>query len=208
MQFHPKHLEWIEARGLDPYLLDRLGISTRQEAGRNWLAVPYLENGQERNCKFRGVQDKAHMMTPGAPLIWWNVDCLHDPRVQSGQSPVIITEGEWDAMVALQCGHPFALSVPNGADERETRDTPTAETDAERYRFFWRSKALTDKAKQFIIATDGDAPGRNLAHELVMRLGAHRCSFVDYPEGCKDLSDVLLEHGSAGVTALLAPSKP
>jgi twinkle protein len=208
MTLHPKHEQWIELRGLDPSLAGRFGLETVNRHGKAWLRLPYLDNGREVNAKYRRTGEKEHMMEPGAPLLWWNLDCLRDEAVASPSTPVVITEGEWDALVAIQCGWAHTLSVPNGADERAADAELTPDGDAKRFQFFWRDKALTDPVARFIIATDGDGPGRMLAQELVRRLGPHRCLFVTYPDGCKDLNDILEQHGVAGVTAALKAAKP
>lgn len=208
MTIHPKHIEWLDLRGINPELAARFGISTHRDQSGAWLKVPYLEAGKELNAKFRLTSAKAHHMVTGAPLTWWNIDCLLDPRCQDPAHPVIITEGEWDALTALQIGKEFVLSVPNGAPQNEVEGGTDEASDAERFRFFWRGKRLTDGVARFIIATDADEPGRILAHELVRRLGAHRCLFVQYPEGCKDLNDVLCEHGPDAVRQVLDSAKP
>lgn len=208
MKLHPKHLAWLEGRHIDPYLAERFGVETVTHHGKAWLRVPYRDRGQAVNAKYRRTGEKEHMMEPGAPLLWWNVDCLADDAASDPSKPVVITEGEWDALTAIQCGFPRALSVPNGADERPADGELTPDGDAKRFAFFWRNKADTDKVARFILATDGDAPGLTLAHELVRRLGAHRCMFVTYPEGCKDLNDVLCEYGAAAVAEVLNGAKP
>ena len=205
---HQKHMDWIEARGLSPELATSLGLTTRQDASGYWLEVPYLQSGKTINHKSRLTSEKRHRMDTGAPLIWWNVDCLNDPRVQSPAFPVVITEGEWDAMAAMQAGRPHVLSVPNGAPSEPTADGPIDPTnDAERFAFLNKSLAQTDPVAKFIIATDADKPGRVLAFELVRRLGAERCMFVTYPDDCKDLNDVLLAHGEGGVAAVLSNAR-
>ena len=45
-------------------------------------------------------------------------------------------------------------------------------------------------------------------YELVRALSASRCLFVEYPGGCKDLNDVLLQHGPAGVARVLNEARP
>ena len=204
-----EHVHWLEDRGLCRELAVQLGLVTKPgKGGSNWLAVPYVENGQIVNHKYRLTSEKRHFMDEGAPLTWWNVDCLSDPRVRDAWNPVIVTEGEWDAMAAMRAGRDLVLSVPNGADKSTFGGEVTEEGDAERFRFFWRSRELTDKVARFIIATDSDGPGRVLAHELVRRLGAERCLFVDYPDGCKDLGDVLKAHGVTGVLQVLGNARP
>jgi twinkle protein len=203
---HPKHEEWIEARGLDPALAARFGICTKREGGANWLAIPYTERGRVINHKYRMASEKRHKMDEGAPLTLWN----HDALVRAAESgrPLILTEGEWDALAAIQSGFDLTSSVPNGAPQ-QTTESPE---ESKRYEFLWRSKDLLDRVKSFIIATDGDAPGRILAADLARLLGPERCMFIEYPsdegEEFKDLNEVLKALGPAGVTETLNAAKP
>lgn len=205
---HEKHKIWLTARGLDPVLAERLGLTTTNDNGGYWLSVPYVENGKVVNHKYRRTQEKAHRMDTGAPLTFWNHDVLLSEQVQSGQSPLIITEGEWDALAAIQCGFEHAVSVPNGCPKEPTRGEIDPGNDAERFRYIWRSQDLLDRVQSFIIAVDNDDVGRVLASELARRLGPERCRFVTYPEGCKDLNDVLVTFGQSAVSRVLNGSKP
>lgn len=208
MTLHERHIEWIEARGLSHELALSMGLCTRRDSDGYWLAIPYLQDGRTVNHKYRLTSEKRHRMDGGAPLTWWNLDCLRDRRCHDPAFPVVITEGEWDAMAAMQAGRPFVLSVPNGADDTAHDGELTEQSDARRFRFFWDAKDQTDRVARFIIATDADKPGRVLAHELVRRLGAERCLFVEYPDHCKDLNDVLLRHGPETVARILSHAKP
>lgn len=204
MTIHEKHLEWIEARGLSADLAEKLGLETRKDGSGFWLTVPYRENGETVNHKWRKTSEKRHRMDEGAPLLLWNADCLKDPKVQSGHTPVIITEGEWDAMAAMQAGFPFTVSVPNGAPASLTNEPETQK----RYEWVWRHIADLDKVGTFIIAADDDPAGRNLLADLVALLGADRCKFIDYPFPSKDLNEVLADHGPAKVAEVIAHAKP
>jgi twinkle protein len=197
---HPKHREWFELRGLDPALAERFGISTKREGGANWIAVPYRERGAVINHKYRTASDKRHWMDPDAPLTLWN----HDALSQSPDKPLIVTEGEWDALAAIQSGFSRCVSVPNGAPQQAT---PNPE-EAKRYEFLWRSKDLLDKVERIVIATDNDEPGRILAADLARLLGPERCKFIEYPEGSKDLNDVLQSYGASGVAHVIDSAKP
>jgi twinkle protein len=196
---HPKHQEWIEARGLDPALASKLGICTKREGGANWIAVPYVERGQTINHKYRMASEKRHRMDEGAPLTLWN----HDALLTDEQKPLVITEGEWDALAAIQSGFSRCVSVPNGAPQ-QTTDNPA---ESKRYEFLWRSKDLLDKVQRIVIATDNDTPGRILAADLARQLGPERCQFIEYPHDCKDLNDVLKTYGPVGVAELLNGAK-
>jgi twinkle protein len=82
------------------------------------------------------------------------------------------------------------------------------DNDAERYRFIWRSRALLDRVGSFILAVDDDGPGRALRADLARRLGPERCMFVTYPDGCKDLNEVLKCHNEVEVARTLNAARP
>ena len=201
---HDRHKQWIEARGISAELAEKFGLETVQRNGGYWLAVPYSEGGTVSNHKYRLTTDKRHMMDPDAPLSLWNADCLSDPKVRNGQAPVVITEGEWDALAAIQSGFQFAVSVPNGAPNTETADLSTAK----RYAWVDRHLDALRQVREFIIAADADQAGFNLAADLVGLLGAERCRFIEYPFPCKDLNEVLVEYGPERVVHCISTAKP
>jgi hypothetical protein len=95
---HEKHKEWITARGLDVDLAEKLGIETTRDGTGYWLTVPYSHGGEVVNHKYRQTTEKRHRMDSGAPLSLWNADCLKEAE----GGTLIIAEGEWDAMAAIQ----------------------------------------------------------------------------------------------------------
>lgn len=204
MTLHPKHIEWIEARGIDPQLAARFGLITVQREGKNWLAVPYRVDGEILNHKYRLTSGKDFRMDTGAPLALWNADCLSDPKVLNGQAPVVITEGEMDALAVMTAGHPFAVSVPGGAPNEITADLDNAK----RYEWVDRHAAGLAKVREFVIAADDDQAGWNLRTDLVALLGAERCRFVEYPALCKDLNDVLVDLGAERVVECITTARP
>jgi twinkle protein len=116
----------------------------------------------------------------------------------------VITEGEWDAMAVMQAGHPFAVSVPNGAPQAETSDLDNAK------RYDWIDRHAKDLAhvRHFVLAADADQPGQYLMADLVNLLGRERCSFIEYPFPCKDLNEVLVEYGPERVVECITTAKP
>jgi len=204
MTMHEKHKEWIEQRGLDPQLAEKFGLKSVLREGKRWLAVPYFDGDDLINHKYRLTSEKDHRMDTGAPLALWNANVLRDPKVRNGQVPVVLTEGEWDALAAIQSGYPLTVSVPNGAPSSETADLDNAK----RYEWVDRHAADLAQVKEFILATDDDPAGHYLRADLVALLGADRCRFVEYPFPCKDLGEVLKEYGPERVSECLATSKP
>lgn len=204
MTLHRRHADWLLARSLDPMLAAAYGLTSIQDDQGVWLSVPYIEGEAAVNHKYRLTSEKRHKMDAGAPLLLWNANCLADPRLRNGQAPLVITEGEWDALAAIQAGIPFAVSVPNGAPGTPTENVETAK----RYEWVDRHSEALAGVKEFVIAADADQAGHNLSADIVALLGADRCRFIDYPFPCKDLNEVLVEYGPERVVECVTTAKP
>lgn len=184
---------WLEARGLNARTALDHGLASVPRGTGEWIAIPYLRDGAKVNTKYRRIDEKAHSQEAGAEKLIWNEDALREPEFDG---PVIITEGEFDALAALQAGYSRVVSVPDGAPaeavgERETR----------KYGYVPALLDLLRDTDEIILATDSDQAGVNLRADLAARLGKARCKFVTYPKGCKDLNDALRQHGERGVKA-------
>lgn len=201
---HERHIAWLNDRGIRSDTAIAMGVTTVQDNRGNWLQFPYILDGAIVNRKRRLTSTKQHEMDKGGRLCLWNAEVLRSTHVVDHGCAVIITEGEFDALIAMQCGYEAVVSVPNGAPA-ERMDDPV---NSKRYAFLWESQYQLEAVQTFIIATDADAPGRQLAHDLASILGAERCKFIAYPDGCKDLNEVHQVHGEAGVTRIIANAKP
>ena len=205
MELKTPHRDWLDQRAIDPALAAKLGLHTVQQGGKNWLAVPYVENGQTINHKYRVISDKSlQRMDQGAPLILLNHDCLLDESLD--HQPLIITEGEWDFLAIMTAGKRRVVSVPNGAPKQTSDDQEL--TEGARYAWYWRHEALLSRVKQVILAVDNDEPGKALAADLCRLFGPERCMFVDYPAHCKDPNDVAINHGHQALLEMLDNAKP
>lgn len=199
------HRDWLNGREIDPELVSKFGLHTVRRGDRNFLAVPYSEHGKIVNHKYRVTsEDRGYQMDDGAPLTLWNHDVLLDASLD--QQPLIITEGEWDALACMTVGKRRVVSVPNGAPNSNSDDE--ALTQGKRYQWFWRCEALLSKVGKIILAVDGDEAGRALAADLCRLFGPERCSFVTYPQFCKDAGDVLKQYGSEELVWMLDSAKP
>lgn len=205
MELKKPHADWLDARGIDPTLAQKFGLHTIQRAGKHWLAAPYIEQGRTVNHKYRVTSEAhAYMMDEDAPLTLWNHDVLLDESLAS--QPLIVTEGEWDALTILTAGKRRVVSVPNGAP-RSTSDDETL-TEGKRYQWFWRCEPILAKVRQIILCVDDDEAGRALAADLCRLFGPERCLFVTYPVGCKDAGDVAKLHDHATLARMLDEAKP
>lgn len=201
-QLTERQIALLEARGIDVELaLNHGWRSSEAHVGRSgdWIAIPFMRDGIEVGTKYRTLSgEKRFMQKKGSAQILWNVDILD----HLNGAPLVICEGEMDAMIALQHGW-CAVSVPAGAPKEEVGDDP----DSAKYRFL---EDVGDAAMVpcVIIAADGDEPGLNMLNDLSLRLGRGRCKRVQYPkpapgeEKCKDLNDTFLQYGERGVKAV------
>jgi twinkle protein len=189
--------EWIEGRGLDVELAAKLGLTSYTAPdGGEVVVFPYLVGGDQVNRKHRRIPKEGFHQDAGATKCLWNYNVLVDPTL--AKEPVLITEGELDAMAAIQCGYARTVSVPDGAPAQAI-----GEAETRKYEYLEHAKAALRDAKEIILATDGDSQGQALLNDLAIRLGKARCKWVRYPKGCKDLNDALLRYGERGVIETL-----
>lgn len=216
-------VEAFERRAISPDTAAKFAIFTASRAASgetipdpagNVIVFPFIENGRVVNEKYR-APGKKFWQRAGGRRTFWNADALDDPALKSGQMPLIITEGELDALSAIDCGFPLTVSVPDGApavpENENPEDLAAIDEGSEnggKFEFLWNNRDRLKHIKRFILAVDNDAPGKRLAAELVRRLSASRCLFVTYPTDCKDLNDVLVKHGPEHVAAVLNAAKP
>jgi len=216
-------LEAFERRAINPDTAARFAIYTASRAADgasipdpegNVIVFPFIEHGRVVNEKYRAPGKKFWQRT-GGRRTFWNADALDDPALETGQLPLVITEGELDALSAIDSGFPLSVSVADGApavpEGEEPEDLQPLDQAAEqtgKFEFIWNNRDRLKRIRRFIIAVDNDAPGKRLAAELVRRLSASRCLFVNFPADCKDLNDVLVKHGREHVAAVLNAAKP
>ena len=225
MTISVNHLEWLESRHISVEAAINMGIysgkrgSTGVEPDVNGsiLVFPYLENGEEKNAKYR-APGKRFWQKQGGKKLLWNRDILNDPSLQDGTHSLVITEGEMDALAVITAGYPFVVSVPDGAPPardsqgrlievpENTYDIDPDQDD--KYEYILNDWEALSKIKSIIIAADADEPGIRLSKELVRRLDRVRCKFVTYPKTAKDLNEVLGADGPKAVMDLIVSAKP
>ncbi len=197
-----KHAAMLDQRGLDPELASKLGIESIEKPGGEWVGIPYWRGEQQVNTKFRTISgEKRFYQDAGAVKCFWNFDAITDPTL--AEHPLIVTEGELDALAAMQAGFARVVSVPDGAPAEELG----AEEGGRKYSFVTEARGALSGVREIILAVDGDGPGVNLLNDLAIRLGRPRCKWVKYPKGCKDLGDVIQGSGPEGVTAVISAAK-
>lgn len=205
-------METLEARGIDVELASRLGLASSQREGGDCLVLPFVREGKVVRRKYRRfevIEGKSKWSADkGGQRIAFNEDCLRDDVLLA--CPLIITEGELDAIASIQAGFLRTISVPDGAPQEPVKDA--AESKAYEWLADIRTLLTKDRVTEIIIATDADDPGAALMHDLAILLGRYRCKYLTYPkskkdrgrERCKDLNEVLEDWGPKGVVETVA----
>lgn len=207
-------MDLLAARGLDIELADRLGLASARRGDGEALVIPFNREGRVVRRKYRRfdiVDGKGKWEADkGGQRICFNEDCLRETGLLT--QPLIITEGELDAIAAIQAGFLRTISVPDGAPPPGDRDKDELEASA---KYSWLEDVLPfltrERVPEVIIAADGDDNGAALMQDLSVLLGRYRCKFLTYPkapkehqerlgrERCKDLNEVLQFYGAKGL---------
>lgn len=181
-----------ETRKLDAALLVHMGVkATDHEALGRAAAFPYRRDGKPYAWKFRGVDRKEWRSSQGVTRALFNEDCLTD-----GEGPVVITEGEIDALSVIQAGYSRAVSLPDGWT-----------VDGGKRQVLLDAEAQLRKAPFVIVAGDADEVGASLPKTVANILAGHDVRFVTWPEGCKDANDVLVHLGEGELSRCLTTAK-
>ena len=219
------HQKFLQKRFLDVENAIHMGIysgkrgpdgTVTQDENGDILVFPIIKNGVEVAAKYRGPY-KSFWCKANGKRHFFNCDVLRDPALSDGSASLLIVEGELDALAAISAGYPFVVSVPLGAPPANNADgslivvpdgtddiDPENDAGFDYIRNDWEDLA---GIKSIVIATDNDPAGRRLAQELVRRLDKLRCKIADFPEGCKDINDVLINKGIVAVHDLIKGAK-
>jgi twinkle protein len=194
----PKPAAYLVSRGITPEVWRRYRVEYRRGdfAGGSAMALcfPYFRDGEVINVKWRDAR-KQFRMEKGAELCLYGLDDI-------APDALVWVEGEFDKLACAVAGIASCVSVPNGAPPADARNL-------ERHCSYLDADAARLEAVQrHVIATDADRPGQRLRDELVRRLGPEKCAIVQWPEGCKDANDVLVQHGPAALAACIAAARP
>lgn len=192
----PEALLYMQDRGISEATLARCDVGW----GNAWrdpksgevvqaYRFPYTNAGELINVKSRSIK-KDFRLYPKAELIPWRID--HRAKT------TVWCEGEVDCLSLVEAGFDNVLSVPNGGTNSAAPNLDYLDACA----------AEVSEIEHHILCTDDDEPGRGLFQELVRRFGKEHCSYVVYPEGCKDANDVLRQHGPEALRDLIERAVP
>ena len=191
---------YMQQRGISPQTLDYAGVT--QDAKGNIVFNYYDTNDVLCMCKYRHSHkiDKSK----GESKNWCQADAdtmplLFNMNKINASAPLIITEGESDALAAIESGFTNTVSVPFGSQNFQWIE----------HNWEWLEQFTT-----IIICSDNDEAGVKMRKEIVPRLGSWRTRYVEIPHTyhdpdtdrdipIKDLNEVLYYMGKAAVSHLI-----
>ena len=191
-------IEFFKKRGIELRTLQLEGIKTASKWYAKYktevesIAFPFIKGNKRVNTKYR-TSTKDMAQDGNAEKCFYRYDKL------KGATKIYITEGEMDALSLVQCGYDLGVtSVPDGAPN------PTANNLDTKFSYFTEdAMKLFDDAEEIVLVTDNDVNGKFLEAELKRRIGIDKCLTIVYPEGCKDINEVLMKHGAEGVKKVI-----
>ena len=183
--------QWFEDRGISQETVDRekIGYDNR------WIHFPFYKDGEVVNIKSR-TGDKRFRQSKNAEKCFYRFD------VMSGMETIIITEGEMDALSLVEAGYNNVVSVPDGAI------APNSNPSDRKFSYLLSAEEHLMNATTIILAMDNDSSGNAMREELSRRIGREKCYRVNYPEGCKDMNEVLIKHGEDRLTEIITDAHP
>ena len=186
-------IDWFATRGISNQTILRYqiteGIDYMPQVGGEVKTIHfnYYYNGELVNIKYRDSH-KNFKMVSGARLVPYGIDV----GAFSDSEGLVICEGEVDVLSFYEAGIKNAISVPNGASNRQMD---------------WLHELQhLFEGKRILLATDMDEPGKALRDELSRRLGRENCWIVDLPR--KDANEVLCDLGKEALLLCIQQAKP
>lgn len=166
-----KVYKYLEARGISKAVVDYLDIRSDQYGNIAFhtydqydtlTVVNYRKsykidkNSKENKCWFQQGADAADIL--------FNMNRINSTK------PLVITEGQIDCASVIESGYLNCVSILKGSQGMG-----------------WIENCW-DWLQQFdsiIIFSDGDVPGIKMRDEVINRLGAMKCKYVDVPKSLK-----------------------
>ena len=184
------HYDYLKSRGISKETADKMKLFAadkffgRLNKTSAAIGFPYYRDGALVAVKYRSFPDKDYTQESGGAHDFFGID-----HVIKGK-PLIIVEGEIDALTLMEAGVENAVSVPSGAPIK-VADGKVSPSEDKRFAFVWNAREIIDSAPYVIIATDQDTAGQALAEELARRIGKDKCRLAKFD--MKDLNEVYLD---------------
>ena len=170
-----KVLSYCNKRGISQKVLDYVGVKEKE----NCVVFEYRnELGEHISNKYRRTKQNK------GPKMWFekdtNINTLFNMDKVNPGEPLLITEGEFDCLSAIESGFKNAVSIPSGVNS--TNEWLTTN---------W---TFLEQFEEIILWFDNDDPGRKGAREVYNRLSNDSVKIVNYTKH-NDINEALYKEG-------------
>lgn len=199
------HYNFLKSRGISSDTADAMSLfSAAKWFGRlnkvtDSIGFPYYKGGVLQAAKYRAIESKDFTQDGGGAHDFFGIDKV-DPEL-----PIVIVEGEIDALTCIEAGIKNVLSVPSGAPMKVVDGKIDASED-KKFSFVWSANDVLQKVPYVVLATDQDTAGQALAEELARRIGKDKCRVAKFDY--KDLNEAFLDKGSEAVKQIIEDAQP
>lgn len=182
--------EYFDHRGISKETLMEYGIGADDKGN---IVFPFYMDDRLIYVKFREPKAegkpkmKEWQLSGTKPILFGMDKCI--PTL-----PLIITEGQIDALSCVEAGITNVASVPCGCDNLDWVE----------HCWEW-----LEQFNDIILFGDSDPPGQRMVETLTRRFGEGRCrrvvNYPDRPDGkiCKDANDILVHCGELTVLDMI-----
>jgi len=166
--------DYLKKRGLSHDTIRDFMLGDHQ----NNIGIPYLSSGEITGIKLKNMKGEKpkYLSVTGSDFGLYNKDFLNQ------EEPLVITEGEIDAMSVYEAGYKNVVSVGTGGSSLD--------------KLFRKEEKYLQGFKALIIFSDVDEVGKTMRKAFLEKFG-YLVKFPDEDEykGCKDANEILLQHG-------------
>ena len=174
--------KYLKKRCFSPETINKCDI---KEKNGN-VVYEYYQDGELVLVKYKTPDKKKKIWIEegGKPVLWMMDKC-------NSEKPLIITEGEYDAMALIESGINNVVSVPFGSEN-----------------FKWINECwdFLEQFEKIILWTDNDEAGKDMLNECIARLGEWRCYTVS--SNYNDANIHLYKEGAESVKKVVENAEP
>ena len=177
-----KILKYLKLRGFDKNTIEECNIKQKEHYKSNIIAFEYYYNDNLTFIKYRNLKKKnngrQYWREKNTKPILWNMNNINTDK------PVLICEGEFDAMACIQAGYKNTVSIPSGSEDFAWVDN------------CWKFLKEVD---EFIIWPDNDKAGKKFKDAVVTKIGEEKCKVVEMDGNINDANELLYKKGEEKV---------
>jgi twinkle protein len=178
-------IEYMSFRKISEQTLKDWKVTQKNWNGKECYVFSYYNTDNELEyVSYREIGKGKKVLKGGCeadtkPILWgmWHIDT---------DKPLVITEGQPDAMAIWESGYKNVVSVPSGSNNLTWIDN------------CWD---FLEQIQEIIIFGDNDEPGLKMINEVCARLGKYRTKVVCHKH--KDANEVLYYDGADAVLSAI-----